>query len=111
MKLDIKNFNHQLIVAAMTNMVDEGASPREVIGLLEDIKKPNLPFRISGNQPGEKKCANSSIDIETYSTWTSLNAVFTNTLTHLILKYCCLLMLGMMSRYRLLILPKGKSFR
>lgn len=39
MKLDIKNFNHQLIVTGMTNLVDEGASPREVMELLEDIKK------------------------------------------------------------------------
>jgi hypothetical protein len=39
MKLDIKNFNHQLIITGMTNLVDEGVSPREVMGLLEDIKK------------------------------------------------------------------------
>lgn len=39
MKLDLNDVNHQLIVAAMTNLVDEGHSPREVFSLLEDIKK------------------------------------------------------------------------
>lgn len=39
MKLDLNNKNHQLIVGALVNLVeDEGCSPREVMDLLEDIK-------------------------------------------------------------------------
>jgi hypothetical protein len=38
MKLDLKNFNHQLIITGMTNLVDKGTHPREVLDLLDDIK-------------------------------------------------------------------------
>ncbi len=40
LKLDLDNRNHQIIVAALASLVeDEGHSPRDVMALLEDIKK------------------------------------------------------------------------
>lgn len=39
-KLDLDNTNHQLIIGALVNLVeDEGYSPREAFELLEDIKR------------------------------------------------------------------------
>ncbi|EJW14826.1 hypothetical protein M5X02_23940 [Paenibacillus alvei] len=38
-QLDMNNVNHQLIMAALTGMVDEGLSPHEVFEVLEDIKR------------------------------------------------------------------------
>lgn len=39
-QLELNNLNHQLIVAALTSMVDdEGLSPHEVFEVLEDIKR------------------------------------------------------------------------
>lgn len=38
-KININNFNQQLIIAGMTNLVDdEGYTPREVFQLLDDIQ-------------------------------------------------------------------------
>jgi hypothetical protein len=38
-KLDFNNRNHQLIVAALTNMVEEGQTPHSAFETLEDIKR------------------------------------------------------------------------
>lgn len=38
-RMDIKNFNTQLIIAGMTGLVDDGLTPHEVFEVLEDIKQ------------------------------------------------------------------------
>ncbi|MNB99080.1 hypothetical protein D3C75_463460 [compost metagenome] len=38
-RLDLNNFDHQLIVAAMANMAEEGMTPHQIFELLEDIKR------------------------------------------------------------------------
>lgn len=40
MKMDLNNFNHQMVIAALIGMVeDDGLSPREAFMVLDDIKK------------------------------------------------------------------------
>ena len=36
--LDLNNFEHQMIIAAMTNLAENGMHPREIIELLDEIK-------------------------------------------------------------------------
>lgn len=38
-RLDLKNLDHQLIVAAMANMAEKGMTPHQIFELLEDIKR------------------------------------------------------------------------
>lgn len=38
-RMDLSNFNTQLIVAGMAGLVDEGLTPHEVFEVLEDIKQ------------------------------------------------------------------------
>lgn len=42
-RMDMKKRSHQIIVAAMADMVDEGLTVHEVFDVLEDIKNQTFP--------------------------------------------------------------------
>lgn len=45
-RLDLNNFNHQLVITGLTGMVeDNGLTPHEALEVLEDIKR-NIFFAL-----------------------------------------------------------------
>lgn len=43
MKVDINNFNQQLIIAGMVGLIDDGLSFHEMMQVVEEIKRQTFP--------------------------------------------------------------------
>lgn len=43
LKMDLSNFNQQMIVSGMAGLIDEGLTFHQMVEILEDIKRNTFP--------------------------------------------------------------------